>query len=238
MGKIMLNGEMFGIEVEGNPTIPSGASPTDLSSLKIDNNYYNVSGGGGGSSKIKYLKSSGTQYIDTGIKPTEKISCEVEFFLDFDQASLAAGWQIIAGGDDGNTVNSLKFGFNQSTQIMTFQKGASYGDLSSKVVMPIDIHKITNVNGLYAVDKNVVMNWSVSSFTGNHNIYLFGCNENGSFADPASICITSFKLYNDGVLALDLVPAKDTNNVACLYDEVSQDYFYNAGTGTFTYGER
>lgn len=39
-----------------------------------------------------------------------------------------------------------------------------------------------------------------------------------------------------GTLLRDLIPVLDENNVACLYDKVSRNYFYNNGTGEFLYG--
>ena len=43
------------------------------------------------------------------------------------------------------------------------------------------------------------------------------------------------QIYENDVIVRDFVPALDSNNVACLYDRVSQTFFYNAGTGTFGY---
>lgn len=51
MGRIMVNGENYsGTSVEANPQVPSGTTPEDLTGLKIDNDYFNISGGGGGGS--------------------------------------------------------------------------------------------------------------------------------------------------------------------------------------------
>ena len=49
-----------------------------------------------------------------------------------------------------------------------------------------------------------------------------------------------FRVYAlDGVtLVRDLVPVIDHARTVCLYDKVSKELIYNAGTGTFRYGEK
>ena len=66
MGYIMVNGErMSGSEVEGNPTIPSGVTPTDLENVMIDSNYYAIpSGGGSGDTNKIKLYDGGTNLIN------------------------------------------------------------------------------------------------------------------------------------------------------------------------------
>ena len=58
----MLNGEMFGIEVKANPSIPAGITPSNLTSVKIDKDYFNIAGGGGGggSATIDLIYDSGS----------------------------------------------------------------------------------------------------------------------------------------------------------------------------------
>ena len=61
MGKIMVNGENYsGTSVEANPQVPSGTTPEDLTGLKIDNDYFNISGGGGGSGLTYTVLFTGT----------------------------------------------------------------------------------------------------------------------------------------------------------------------------------
>lgn len=40
-------------------------------------------------------------------------------------------------------------------------------------------------------------------------------------------------IEEDGILILDLKPCKDADGVCCLYDTVTEKYFYNQGTGEF-----
>ena len=47
--------------------------------------------------------------------------------------------------------------------------------------------------------------------------------------------ISYFKLYHSDQLALDLIPVLDQNNIPCMYDKISDQFFYNQGSGTFGY---
>jgi len=65
--------------------------------------------------------------------------------------------------------------------------------------------------------------------TNNTTIKLFG-NNNIKFR------MYSFKIYDNGTLIRDMIPVKDSDGVVCMYDKVSKQYFYNAGTGNFIAG--
>lgn len=234
MGIIMFNGEEYGggSDVVANP---SGSATASLTKLKVDNTIYSISGGGG-SSTTPYLKSSGTQFIDTGIKPDENTSIVCDFFIDIDQLDKTSSWQTVFAGNDGNTVNSLQFSFNPSSSTITYQDGSAYSDIGSKFITPIDIHRASIVKGVCTFDKQTMFNWSIGTFTGGHDIYLFAGNINGNADGQASICLLGCKIYSGNTLVADFVPVSN-NGVACLYDNVSQSHFTNQGTGTFTYGE-
>ena len=233
MGKIYFNGEEYGgSEVVANP---SGSASAALTKLKVDNTIYSISGGGG-SNTTPYLKSSGSQYIDTGIKPDEDTSIVCDFFIDIEQLNKASSWQTIFAGNDGNTVNSLQFSFNPSASKLTYQDGSAYSDVDGRFITPIDIHRASVVKGVCTFDKLTMFNWTIGTFTGGHNIYLFAGNTNGTAEGLASICLLGCKIYSGNTLVADFVPVNN-NGVACLYDNVSQTYFTNQGTGSFTYGE-
>ena len=45
-----------------------------------------------------------------------------------------------------------------------------------------------------------------------------------------------YKMRDNGVLIRDYIAVIDPNGVACLFDNISETYFYNAGSGDFTIG--
>lgn len=243
MGKIMLNSELYGVGVEANPEVPSGTPAANLSTLKIDNEYFNIPSGGSGSGVIPYLKSDGTQYINTGIQPRDTLTTEMKFFIDYDQNNPSAGWQILFGGNDGNTVNSCMFGFNLAESKLTCQMGGAYGDIS-KYVQPFDIHTISNVKGYFGYDGENITRFAPATFQSVHPIYLLAENQNGSIvqASIANICIVSFRAWSNNIMLVDLVPVStnDVDNKPCLLDKISGTFFRNANVSgnDFVYGER
>ena len=44
-----------------------------------------------------------------------------------------------------------------------------------------------------------------------------------------------FKIFEDGQIVRNFIPALDPNGIPCMYDTVGQKPYYNAGTGNFKY---
>lgn len=91
-------------------------------------------------------------------------------------------------------------------------------------------------NGSYGLDGNTLA--TVTPYTGadgTRNILLFA----RWATNKEAYCyekMYSAKIYVSDVLVRDFVPVLDSNNVACLLDQVENKFYYNKGTGTFTYG--
>ena len=77
---------------------------------------------------------------------------------------------------------------------------------------------------------------TTATFSTTYNLYLFGNNENGTFAFPFYSKIYYCKIWENGVLVRDFIPVLDGNNVACLLERVENKFYYNKGTGIFSYG--
>jgi hypothetical protein len=67
-------------------------------------------------------------------------------------------------------------------------------------------------------------------------LYLFARNDGSGVDRFAKQRTYSSKIYDDGILVRDFVPAKNSNNVVGMYDIVSGTFFTNAGTGEFVAG--
>ena len=76
-----------------------------------------------------------------------------------------------------------------------------------------------------------------SIYKQNNKIVTLGNNEAGLPYSKLYGKIYNYKAFdgNDNLL-LDMVPALDSNNIACMYDKVSETFFYNQGTGDFIAG--
>ena len=81
------------------------------------------------------------------------------------------------------------------------------------------------------------------TYANSHNsYYLFGTHAlNG---DPGTPCfmtdcfISMFKVWDaEGNLVQHLISVLDSEGTPCMYDLVNNQFFYNQGTGTFSYGD-
>lgn len=200
--------------------------------------------------ELTYIESNGTQYINLGVLPSNNLKIELEYqFLDY--------WHQAGGGgttEQGNQVGSLlysntkRFYISYPTNNTKFIFGLGTNQTSS-VNKDTNRHKFTidTINWKYGVD-NTLENFSSVNFDSDKTFTLFGCN--GDFSGFASYGWTNAdygymgasrfygcKIYFGSLLIMDLVPAKDTNNVACIYDKVKKECVYNQGTGNFIASE-
>ena len=188
--------------------------------------------------RVEYIESTGTQYIDTGVKGNSEIKIDIIFEIT-----------------NTKTVQFF-FGSRQSTSARTFCFLSVSGnnnpwgfrsDFNNNLGV-VQTKKISNMNGypLFHVikDKNVTTienneyenNISYGNFTSNYNIYIFTVNNNNTATSNFSYMkLYSCKIYNAGVLVRDFIPVRDLSNIPCLYDKVEDKFYYNKGSGEFLY---
>lgn len=191
----------------------------------------------GGNSKKAYLKSSGTQYINTGVKASNDTSIMVTFFLDLDQYNPAENWVNPFCGCDSNTVNSCTFGYNQTSNELTFQFGGTFGNPNLPIA-PYAEHRVGIVKGNTFFDSHSYARWDITTqFESAYNIALFAGNYGGTVSNFAKICMTGCKIWDGNTLIRDFIPTVDDNNEACMVDLLTGTYYKNLGSGNFVYGE-
>lgn len=232
MGKILMNEELFGIAVEANPTL--AGTEAELEGLQIDDIKYKITGGSGASS-TKYLKSSGTQYIDTGVVAKGTISVVAEFFLDIEQIDTSESWVNVFCGQDANITNSIDFGYNQSTGGITFQYAGQYGDYNIPI-LPYEKHTAGLIKGKGFLDYTQHAIFTQTVFSSSQNITLFAGNSGGTIGNYGKLCMTRCKIWDGNTLIRDFIPAVE-NSVAGLFDKVNNLFYGNDGTGDFVLGE-
>ena len=98
-------------------------------------------------------------------------------------------------------------------------------------------HVALNERTVVSVNYN---NATINGVQNNYCSYNIGQPNNSTIRlfspDKHSIRIYSFKIYDNGTLIRDMIPVKDLSGIACMYDKVSGQFFYNAGTGDFIAG--
>ena len=76
----------------------------------------------------------------------------------------------------------------------------------------------------------------VGTFKSSYPLWLFGINSAGDLNDYCRADLYYCKLWQDGKLVRDFIPVIDNLNRVCLWDKVTQAFFYEANNNNFVAG--
>ena len=177
---------------------------------------------------VEYIESTGTQYIDTGIKPTQNTRVEIKFF------QTEADKFVYGSRTSAKVYDTDKHCYNHSSTTEIYPQFFSFSS-SVSVSYPFNtIYTLKNGKEGFYLNDTLLQTYTYLNFSSTFNMYLFGLNQNDSLEARAFVGkIYYCKIYDNGVLIRDFRPCKDGAGVYCLYDEVEKRYYYNQGTGEF-----
>jgi len=184
------------------------------------------------------LKSTGTQYIDTGYVPNNNTKIVAE--LMFTKLSPSSTQFYSPYGCANADNNGIKCVQTDDDGLPTrFGSIASSGISSNTNITVAENTKYSvehSINGFY-FNGTLEHVYTGTTFSNDFSqtLYIFAVNNNGSADQRSFIKLYSFKIYENEELVRDFVPVTDESGVACLYDNITKAYFYNKGTGTFTF---
>ena len=231
--------------------VVSGTNSLSLTLAKADGlNYLKLFGGCIQSNlskdytELEYIQSDGTQYIDSGIIPAS-FDYEIETEFAFDSVN-SSSTPLCAWG-------YMKTGTNPRWLLASYQsKYLLNVNATSAIGTSQDTSKHTFVGEVYTVDntayysavidgetmQNNVAITLPTTFTSNTlSIYIFARNNDGTTGNFVSGKLYKHTVKKAGVKIQELIPAKrNSDDVIGLYDTVTDTFFTNDGTGTFTAG--
>lgn len=187
-----------------------------------------------GYTELEYIQSSGTQYIDTGFKPTGNTRVVVDF-LAYNQTTAQ---QSIFGSRPGASGRFTLFtGHSTASLQVDYNTEKSLADQDVEI-SGLDLTKRVNISisNKLVIDGTTVSSTAIKSFTSTYDMYLFANNNIGVVQLPSSLNLYSCAIYNDNALVRNFVPCKNPDGVVGLYDSVNSQFYQNAGTGSFTAG--
>lgn len=181
-----------------------------------------MSGLPSGYTQLEYIQSSGTQYVDTGVKPDQTYTLEIRYQTAQTSAGgIAVSDQNWQSNGFGIWCNAVAFG-NQTSQDVTL-----YG------ADPIEA--VLSQSGL-VVNGEQVWTPTAATFMAAANMTICALNRNGSIAEKLTGKIYYVRLLSNGQAVRDFVPCKNASGAVGLYDTVEGQFYANAGTGSFTAG--
>lgn len=193
--------------------------------------------------ELEYLESSGKQYINTGVLVNPDYSVEVTFVM----SQRNATWDTLFGTRNSSQARFTARWANSATGKLGVHRSKakttnyeSYDDANATKTMVTDTwHTIKLAKREYTFDGALRKTFSATTSTTSfaYPIYLFALCNAGSPADYGYFRIKSARMWNSAdELVRDFIPVIDKEGVACMYDKVNGEFYYNKGTGSFKAG--
>lgn len=190
-----------------------------------------------GFTKVKYLISDGSQYIDTNYVPTN----ETGYYLEGQGYGTASTDNYFFGLIEKTPSDSrifacatpcLKWGwriwgtFTCVVQYIRQETKFQHNFLNSRIIKATSIGSNFTYNNLPELD-----------FTPTLNIHLFNLNNGGVSNSNSGLKgrIDTFLISEGNEIVRQFVPCLDNNGVPCMYELYTKTTHYNQGTGQFSY---
>lgn len=175
--------------------------------------------------QVQYLRSTGTQYIDTDFKLNQNSRVVIEASLPV--GNLGYGYRLFGAR---NAASNKGFFISSSTS--TNNSGLLYADYgnsgASFVQIDNNVHMYDFNKNVFSLDGTTLKTFTTSTFTTSYNAILFGGNSGGTIV-AKSWQIYSCKIYDNGTLIRDFIPCyRKSDNVAGMYDIVNNAFYTDA----------
>ena len=186
--------------------------------------------------KLKYLESSGTQYLELGVNDSNP-NLEIETtFSDIG----GSGYRYIIGCWSNDSYQNTVVYINSNSQIGAWvcHSYVSNAMVTSDVT---EKHTVKVNKNAYYLDGNLIISLTPSGIE-RTGAELYAFKRNGADGISPQATSISGKIYNisfkdNGVLIRNFIPARrNSDNELGMYDLVNNTFLTNAGTGTFTGG--
>ena len=184
--------------------------------------------------QVEYIKSTGTQYIDTNVVGNEKIKIKLTTRIigDIKNSNIFGARPSVTGSTNAILVVS----FSSTSELGFFYNGVSI----SAIPYDNEIHIYEFGNGIFKIDEKLYGNEEVSSFSTTLPLIIFG---EINLSSNESVNVTSQAVYScqvaeNNILVRNFIPCyRKSDGVIGMYDLVEDKFYTNSGTGTFEKGK-
>lgn len=183
-----------------------------------------------GYTKVEYIQSTGTQHIDTKLRPSQTMRVDIDIYVpELPSASAAFFGSIQKISTYYIQFTAIPYGITT----VRFLYGRSIFDTSS--LLTVGRHQISldSQNKEARYDDEVITIASPYTFESNGSLYLFYSPAAGTHG---KFYMYSCQIYEEGTLIRDMVPCKNASGAVGMYDLVNDVFYANSGTGTFIAG--
>lgn len=190
-----------------------------------------------GYTQLMYLESTGTQYIDTGIKPNQDSSISAGYML----TGEISGNVFVMGCTNTADSNRMNNGFTR----MLSPNRVGWGGTTAGSLITITTPTVANTQYNIRFDGRVISindtvvatSTSTDPWSANFNAYVFARNTAGTMSSGFVGRFYYFRMYDGDTLALDLIPCRrESDGMVGMYDIVNNEFHERRGTGNFVAG--
>lgn len=179
--------------------------------------------------QVEYIESTGTQYIDTGIKMNNSIKLDITAQI----GELSNNNPLVAS-NMGSSVNSFGIYLRITNASSRYTAGTNWSNYVDSAWND-QVRHIIYDNDNFILD-GTTLSVTQQEYETERNLEIFrSYNENryGKYK------LYSMKMYENGILLRNFVPCyRNSDNEVGLYDLVNDVFYTNQGTGAFEYGNK
>ena len=193
-----------------------------------------------GYTRLDYIQSSGTQYINTGFKPNGNsrivMDCEptsVDNTFGFFCARTATS----ATDATSNTLFLISGNYRKDFYGTSKTTSGAYG-AGKRITIDSNKNNVT-------IGTDYSLSLTASTNSSPMALLLMATAVPGStagtltnIANFAKMKLYSAQVYDNGTLVRDFIPCKNASGAIGLWDNVNSVFYANAGTGTFSTGKK
>lgn len=183
-----------------------------------------------GYTRLEYVETNTTQYIDTGFTANEKTRLVMDFKATPEALTVEDSTSLVVANGSflSKAFNAYSFGASGQGLWSFGNSWNTFAGVSYENRITLDMNR--EVYSMRASDGTVVsFTHTISaSFTSKHTVRLFGSDTTSYYGMAAKIYYC--RIYDDDVLVRDLVPCLAPSGTAGLYDLVN-GVFYDVAEG-------
>lgn len=182
-----------------------------------------------GYTRLEYIESTGTQYVNTGVLVSKNLEIKLKFMLtSITNHGIVGYMQSASSGTNRFAVFQyggawyLDFGNDTTGRI-------SGGSFSSNTLYDITVGNRYIKNN--ETESNIISGSVISNVTNSNSISIL-CETDCGIGK-----IYSCQIYDNGTLVRDFIPCQKPDGAIGLWDDVNSVFYGNAGAGSFIAGE-
>ena len=187
---------------------------------------------------LKYIESSGMQYIDTGIEPDS--NTEINITCEMTSAQNPGGEIFLCGARDAAGSNSfaIEMFHDGNPNSVYFEHGSANNTLNSSGSLTGTETRLILGKNFCSIGGSASANFPDETFSTSHNIYLFALNDHGHFVGECACKLSYCEIKKNGTPIRTFLPALDDKGVPCLLETKENKFYYNQRSGGFTAGPK